>query len=279
MEGKGYKIVSKQIEKNIEFDKEINDRNFKNYNFIHVNGKAVKFIRCDFSYSIIEYGYFHQAEFVDCKFIGTTFINSNFRSSKFIRCDFKYVLFSKTILPYEEIFLNLPEWPNIKKELLQNLKANTIEMGNFDNISKITEYEFRAEQEHYKKARKKDSSYYKVKYEKKRMKIWTISIVNWVGYYVWGHGNSIYKFLRFNLVLFIVMSFIVLSSNISESNSLVSIFDILLKSIAKTSSIFIDYNYQNNLKIIELITVFIIIYRYIFWSMIVNMIFQRGLRK
>jgi uncharacterized protein YjbI with pentapeptide repeats len=99
-------------------------QDFSNHLLQDVQGKEVHYEGCVFSYAIIERGYFHKARFLDCKFIGTRFINSVFRSATFESCDFSYADFDRCVVPVPQLLANLPAFPNVRWELLHNLRAN-----------------------------------------------------------------------------------------------------------------------------------------------------------
>src|SRR4051812_42648074 len=86
-----------------------------------VQGKKVHYKDCDFSFGIVERGYFHDAVFENCRFIGTRFNDCVFRSATFRSCHFDYADFHRCILPVPEILANLPDYANVRWELLHNL--------------------------------------------------------------------------------------------------------------------------------------------------------------
>lgn len=104
-------------------------KDFRNLILEDVEGKAVVYRECDFSYSILIRGYFHKATFERCKFIGTRFVTTNFRSATFEECDFSYVDFDRCVIPVPQVLANLPTFANVRWELLHNLRANTRALG------------------------------------------------------------------------------------------------------------------------------------------------------
>lgn len=125
-----------------------------------VGGKRIHFKDCDFSYCIIERGYFHDAKFENCKFIGTRFISCNFRSATFAMCDFSYATFFTTIVSHTEISKNLPDQPNKRRDLIRSLRANATSMGDQEANNSLLSHELEANTEHYRRLFSSNHSYY-----------------------------------------------------------------------------------------------------------------------
>jgi len=115
-----------------------------------IEGKEVTYSDCTFSYSIIERGYFHKAIFINCKFIGARIRESIFRSATFENCDFSYVDFHRCVLPVPQILANLPGYPNVRWELLHNLRANAHSVGDTKWEADVVYHEARTEIEHWR---------------------------------------------------------------------------------------------------------------------------------
>ena len=124
--------------------------NFPNSHLLEMDGADLTFEHCDFSYSVIERSYFRNAKFIRCNFIGAKFIDSNFRSVLFDRCDFRYVSVNRTILPVQQVLKSLPEWPNVRRELLQQLRANCVSLGETSLLNVLIEKELEAERDHWR---------------------------------------------------------------------------------------------------------------------------------
>ena len=164
------------------FDKNEKDKDYKFHVFDDANGKGTTFFNCDFSYCFFEDAYFHEAKFENCKFIGAKIKSSNLRNSTFIGCEFIFTTFTETILPINEVLKNLPTWPNVRSELLQNLRINAAETGDTKNIPLIIKEEIKSDKEHWRLARKRPDSYYTKKYSgfSKRIKVYFESIKIWL---------------------------------------------------------------------------------------------------
>ena len=120
--------VFPQLRRVVASHREFERESWKSREIYDVNCKKTIFRDCDFSYSEFDLGYFHSAEFRDCKFVGARFNNCNFQSAKFFACDFSWAQFSKCQISVKEILATLPSSPNIRQDVLRSLKANAIEM-------------------------------------------------------------------------------------------------------------------------------------------------------
>ena len=147
----------------------IKDNNGRKINWIHsiavdVNASKAKFSECKFDYSQFECGYFRNSEFRNCSFLGVSFYDCNFRGAKFYKCDFRYATFHRCLIDVEEILASIPHEPNIRRESLQNLKANALEMGDYESIKTLVMDDIHARKLHYLYIIKGKDSYYREKY-------------------------------------------------------------------------------------------------------------------
>src|SRR5689334_3083314 len=117
--------------------------------FTCFNALKAVFENCDFRYSNFDRAYFRDARFINCRFDGARFHECNFKSANFYGCDLKFALFHKCLLEVREIVASLPAEPNIRRENLQNLKANAIEVGDHDNVGFLVLQEIEATKRHY----------------------------------------------------------------------------------------------------------------------------------
>jgi hypothetical protein len=194
-------------------DAERNGHSFQAKRLTDINGHKATFEKCNFSSAHIVRGYFREAIFKDCTFIGCRFSECNFREAKFIRCDFKYAAFDQCLLPIKELLINLPEWPNVRRELIQNLRANVRSVGDFNSDHLLLQHELEAERSHWKRAYKQTDSYYKEKYGSfgKRVSSWLRATALFLDSAVWGHGFSFWKltaWTAFVLALLICFQFL-----------------------------------------------------------------------
>ncbi|MFC1459293.1 pentapeptide repeat-containing protein [Microvirga arabica] len=113
--------------------KKIVRADWRNRQFSDLNALATEFDGCDFRYSNFERGYFRDAKFKNCRFDGARFSNCNFKSANFYKCDLKFVSFRQCFVEVKDVIASLPSEPNIRREALQNLRANAIEMGDYES--------------------------------------------------------------------------------------------------------------------------------------------------
>lgn len=160
-----------------------------------INGYKKTFKNCNFSRSQIVQCYFREATFQNCDFTGCRITTTNFREAHFSQCDFRYAVFERCLLPIKEILSNLPQWPNVRRELIQNLRANVRAVGDFNTDHVLLQHELEAERDHWRKAIELRESYYQDKYGSftqrvnSRLKAFGLACDAWL----WGHG---YSFLR-----------------------------------------------------------------------------------
>ena len=136
----------------------------QHHRFDDMNANKAEFIDCDFSYSVFERAYFHSAKFMNCKFIGCRFYDSNLRGASFPGSDFRYATFHRTLLETREIIAILPQEPNLKRDSLQNLRANAAEIGNFASQREFVLAEINAAIDHELRALRGTEDYYRRKY-------------------------------------------------------------------------------------------------------------------
>ena len=125
-------------------------KDFRNLLLEDVEGKGVVYRDCDFSYSIVVRGYFHKARFERCKFRGTRFVTTIFRSAAFEGCEFSYADFDRCVVPVPQVLANLPAYPNVRWELLHNLRANARSLGDTQHESDLIWREIDTEMEHWR---------------------------------------------------------------------------------------------------------------------------------
>ena len=151
--------------------KSVDRANFQHHFFRNTGAKELTFQNCDFSFCVFERAYFHACEFINCKFIGARFIDCNFRGAIFDGCSFEYAIFKSTLVSLAEMLKNLPAWPNVRRELLRDLRLNAESIGDAEAVKEYVREELTASREHLKKAREGKESYYASKYKGVRKKL------------------------------------------------------------------------------------------------------------
>jgi hypothetical protein len=179
-------------------------------NFEDFNALAAEFEDCDFRYSNLERGYFRDAKFTNCRFIGARFTECNFRGASFYRCDLKFVNFQRCLVDVRELVASLPPEPNIRREALQNLRANAVEVGDYAAEGLLVLQEIEATKRHYSYALRGFDSYYRKKYSSILSKFEAGAKLAWlqIAGQIWGHGEKPWRLLLSCLVILCVLSFI-----------------------------------------------------------------------
>lgn len=264
------KIVSSKIP--------VDEKSLTHIKLHDVNGKRQKYIDVNFSYSIIERGYFHQATFENCKFIGTRFIDCVFRSAEFRNCNFRYSDFSGTIVATEQMFENLPDFPNNRRSLLQSLRKNAVSVGDYESEKKIILKEIDAKKEHLRLARKLTTSYYRTKFGgwKKRTSVYLQSVGLWFENAIWGHGEKLIRFPIFLITLSAVLAVIhvILLQDISLM-TVGEIFNNVFRAFKELLLKLVNVEIANPSNFNLLITVLIEVAKYLIWGVVAATLYRR----
>jgi len=167
----------------------------RNRRFDDMNANKAEFVDCDFSYSMFDRAYFRSAKFNNCKFVGCMFYDSNLRNASFSGSDFRYATFHRTLLETKEMIAMLPQEPNLRRDSLQNLRANASEIGDFSSQRKFVLAEIEATMDHQLRALKGTDDYYRRKYQGFFPK--AQAALSYVGLrfsgLLWGHGERPFR--------------------------------------------------------------------------------------
>ncbi len=267
------------IVKNVSFPVEVSDKLFIRSHFVDVGAKKTVFNNCNFSHSIFTRTYFRDAKFIDCTFIGARFYDCNFRHAELTRCDFKYATFKDTIIPVGEVIANLPEWPNVKRELLQSHRSNAQSIGDADAVKIYIREEMTALREHYRRARERKEKYYADKYAgvARWIEVRWRSFSLWLGWVIWGYGEYPGHLLRFTSVSILLLSLVVFlqSGTLSENTTLSQIGSALWEGLKSTILIFLGLPQTDYASIHWSITTIIVLFRFIIFGLFISVLFRR----
>jgi hypothetical protein len=160
--------------------------------FRDFNARGSDFEDCDFRNAIFERAYFRDSKFTNCRFDGARFSECNIKTAKFYGCDMRYVLFQRCQVDLEELIAALPPEPNLRREALQNLQANAVEIGDYGSRTRLILQELKSAKLHYSYAVCGYSSYYKRKYSGFLPKIKAgLSLLGlYISDLIWGHGEK-----------------------------------------------------------------------------------------
>jgi hypothetical protein len=99
---------------------------------------------CTFRSAVLVHCYFRGVVFTNCDFTSAKFIDCNFKEAKFVHCKFNYSSFRRTIVESSEIIANLPVEPNVRRDLLRNLRVDARELGSTEDESLYIRHEIAA---------------------------------------------------------------------------------------------------------------------------------------
>jgi hypothetical protein len=94
---------------------------FEHCTFANVSFKDAILSGCTFENCAFIDCYFRQAVVDSTRFLGSKFISSDFPKTSFRQCSFVYVQFRACFIPYDEFESSLPEEPNLRRLLGENL--------------------------------------------------------------------------------------------------------------------------------------------------------------
>lgn len=190
--------------------KKLSRVNWRNKKFTDLNALDAEFDDCDFRYSVFERAYFRDAKFSNCRFDGARFIDCSFKNANFYKCDLKFALFQRCLIDLEEMIACLPAEPNIRRDSLQNLRANAVSVGDYANQGMLVLQEVEAAKLHYKYALRGYDTYYRKKYSGFFSKLKAGAKLLWlqISGLVWGHGERPRNLILSGLFLLLFLTFI-----------------------------------------------------------------------
>ena len=170
----------------------IENQTLRHATFIRVHVKHGKFRDVDFSHSRFIDCYFRHTEFRKCDFTGAVFTDCDLPHAKFITCRLPYSRWCNTRVDMGELLSNLPdEWPEVARDLCQNLRANFRAQGDGPAARRLL---FRAMSLHRSTLRETvlvRKSWYKERYGLvQRFKAAICLVGSWVERLGWGYGES-----------------------------------------------------------------------------------------
>ena len=187
----------------------IEDLKYSNYLFIRAVATDFIFKNIDFSKTIFDNCYLKDCRFINCKFEGAKFSNSNLQGSYFRDCNFDYVIFEKTFVDYE-IFECAPKWDNLRFRFARSLKLNYASIGDYIKASKAVTVELQATLGHLRSSWSSGDPHYSIKFgglEKRTKQLYKWTKVNFLDF-IWGNGESLGRLIRFNFIVFFILSVI-----------------------------------------------------------------------
>jgi hypothetical protein len=262
-----------------KLDRVLQGARHQHCHFTDVNGKDATFERYDFSYCIFIRAYFHNTTFVKCKFVGAHFIDCNFRNAQLRDCDFSYSNFNGTRVPTKQILRNLPSWPNVRRELLQILRRNAASVGDYGSEREFVLREIDSAKEHYRKAWKREDSYYNQKYRSnlRWLEAGLHLMALQIDGVVWGHGERLWRTIASLTVFLVALSFIlaIAGSPGADETTLSDFWDHLLVSLTYHVNLFLGIPDETGVKGMLFIDWLIVITRYLILGVLVAALYRR----
>lgn len=243
--------------------------------FEDVAGNDVQFTNVDFSYSVFIRGYFHRAIFINCKFIGCRFESCNFRAAKFFQCDFKYSSFRETIVPIKEIIASAPTWPNVRRDLMQILRANAESQGDMEGARAYIREEMKSRREHLRRARCCEEEYYIRKYSDwdSWLRVRWESLLLWLDRNLLGYGEHIGRAIAGTCALLFLVAIIQWLINIDSGASIGSALSQFWDALVYISYLLIDMP-EIVARKPYIIAVIVVILRYFIIGLLVAALFR-----
>lgn len=220
-ENAGIKFYSARIFEHCNISKS-SQKDFRQSIMRKVSGKNARFENFDFRYVDMEDCYFHGAHFENCDFTGVKMRRCNFRSATFGTCKFDYMNIDETPIDNKQIIKQLPDAPNIAREITQSLRRNSVTLGEIAEVRTLTLLEIKQEQEHLRRAIKGNGDYYQKKYGRwsdqftLRYRLAKLNLSS----VVWGHGERLSNLVISSIVVIGILSAISVSIDIHSSSEI-----------------------------------------------------------
>lgn len=192
---------------NLQIVESVKGENCSQQHYVRVFAVNIIFTEVSFKQSIFEQCYFRNCTFVRCDFIGAEFQSCNLRGAKFDGCTFNYSTWNSTIL--EQRFLSecLPSEENLARDLVQELRVNFSEIGNYPAVNAASSIEVKLSGTHLYKAAFSKESYYRSKYKGFDRAWMALKYIGWKFLdLLWGNGESISKVLISASIFLLMLS-------------------------------------------------------------------------
>jgi hypothetical protein len=254
---------------------EFRDQKWNTRLFVDANGLKGKFFDCDFSYSVFERAYFRDAEFTNCRFVGARFFECNFKGAKFYLCDLRFSQFHRSQIDTKEILAALPSDPNMRRDCLQNLRANSVEIGDYPSQRLFVLEEIEATKEHYRRTIWGTDSYYRKKYAALLPKIEAAWKLFWLqlSSLVWGNGERPANILISAVLILLAFTLINFWSIYPRVGWFESIAG--LKVLQYTTSLFLDLPTESKFRGFLLVDYLIVIMRYLYIGLYISVLYRK----
>jgi len=211
------KVHKKKKNEDIEITKDVTKEDFSREIFLRVFAVDIVFKDIKFKQCIFDQCYFRNCKFIRCDFSGSEFKSSNFRGTQFDGCKFIYTTWEKTLI--EDNFLDycLPSQENLARDLVQELRVNFSQIGNYPAVNRASSIEVKLTGIHLYKSAYSNESYYRLKHKGLDRLSKAFDHFKWkLLDFLWGNGESIFRVLV--SASFIIFLFSIISSNSNEAS-------------------------------------------------------------
>lgn len=228
----------------------IKGNNFSLHLFTRAVGKNIYFEEVDFSKTYFDNSYIRDCRFIRCNFEGAKFTNCNLQGCHFEDCKFDYAIFEKTFVD-DEIFECAPKLNNLKYKFARSLKLNYASIGDYIKASKAVKIELEATKKHLYDTWTLNDDYHRNKYSgirKRSEQFWKWIKVTLLDL-IWGNGESLWRLIRFNLILFGILTiYDIFQNKIVNALEILEVFAVKvpsnyfgLKILTESTNSVIDY--------------------------------------
>lgn len=253
-------------------------KDFRHAILTDVSGKNAVFENADFSYAVFTRAYFHKAKFINCSFVGARFTECNFRSAEVGACDFRYADFTSTRIDTAEILKNLPDEPNISRELLQILRKNALSMGDVSSSRTFVLSELSAKKEHLRRAWRQDGKYYKSHYNGfwKRAHVGLSRVGLALDSFLWGHGERLWK-MTFSIGALLVLAAgasMITQALAQPDPTISSLAGDFVRALTYYANLFLDIEFQRQVPRIIWLEWVIVLARYLAFGVLISGLFR-----
>lgn len=235
---------------------------------------AVKrtFSDVDFSQCSFTSCYFRNCRFIRCNFTGTNFKETNLRGSTYPESIFKYTTFDKSPVDAEILDNCLPPEENLARDLVQSLRVNFAQIGNYEAVNKAISIEVKQTGQHLYNAAYSKQSYYRGKEEyagiNRILYVWKHFSWKFLDI-LWGNGESIVKIL-FSAIFFVIASSLLVYIGNPEETPLKNAF---------LGPIYAFWGVSTKFSIGESYMLLLTVGRLIFFSLFISVLIKRLARR
>lgn len=143
-------------------------------------------------YSALSYCYLRNADLRNVDFTGTRFVGCDLGRAKLQLCNFRYCTLMNCRIDLDEFLPNLPQEPNLRKQLLAELRCNQLSIGDKHGADRLLLLEIDAERMLWREELLLRTSYYRDRARPwGRLRAAGRLLKSWFLAAVWGHGLRI----------------------------------------------------------------------------------------